>query len=290
MRNFTIDKMHKQTAYGRGGYYRGHAPYPVSGRGGYRVGKPPVHRHRTLVLNNSNAGANAIATDSGSASDSSSPSWVTKNDRHLQLINSNIYQEQTDARTKAIEQTRLQKMQQKENNERIQFMNHVVRTGNPRAASANSASVPSYEVIVDGIKFAVAKNGSKLVKLPGTSLVSQPTSNLTSTDSDLGDSNAPKATPKVAVVGGVRFHRTKNGNMYRQAVVKAQRYVAHPGDMHLLTHRAYRRSGGVNKVNVPCKIFSTTGNPFSKITMPLQSCHSCHEHRVPWVADWDNKY
>lgn len=267
MRNSTINAKHIQTAYGRGGYYRGHQPYPVSSRGGYRVGKPPVHRHRTLVLNNSTTGPNAAATDSGSASDSSSPSWVTKNDRHLQLINSNIYQEQTEARTKAIEQTRLHKMQRKENNERIQFMNHVMRTGNPRVVSANSASVPAYEVIVDGIKFAVAKNGSKLVKLPGAFLITQATSCIF-THARPGDSNAPKATPKVAVVGGVRFHRTKNGNMYRQAVVKAQRYVAHPGDSHLLTQSAYRRSGGVNKVNVPCRNFSTTGNPFPNSSNP----------------------
>lgn len=271
MRDFTINTKHIPTAYVRGGgYYRGHQPYPVSGRGGYRVGKPPVHRHRTLVLNNSATSPSAAPTESGSASDSSSPSWVTRNDRHLQLINSNIYQEQTEARTKAIEQTRLHKMQRKENNERVQFMNHVMRTGNPRVVSANSASVPAYEVIVDGIKFAVAKNGSKLVKLPGASSITQATCILT--HARPGDSNAPKATPKVAVVGGVRFHRTKNGNMYRQAVVKAQRYVAHSDDTHLLTRSAYRRSGGVNKVNVPCRNFSTTGNPIPHSSNTLPSC------------------
>lgn len=165
-------------------------------------------------------------------------------------------------------------MQQKENNERIRFMNHVMRTGNPQVATANSASVPHYEVIVDGIKFAVAKNGSKLVKLPGTPFLTQSTISTLAHTYRLGDANAPRATPKVAVVGGVRFHRTKNGNMYRQAVVKAQRYVTHPGDTHLLTHGVYRRSGGVNKVNVPCRNFSTTGNPSFKFFNVLRICSS----------------
>ena len=32
----------------------------------------------------------------------------------------------------------------------------------------------------------------------------------------------------MALVGGVKFHRSKNGNMYRQAIVKAHRYVTLP--------------------------------------------------------------
>lgn len=74
-----------------------------------------------------------------------------------------------------------------------------------------------------------------------------------------GDLNAPKATPKVAVIGGVKFHRSKNGNMYRQAIIRAQRYVAHPGHAQMLTDVPFRRSAAVNKVNVPCRNFSNTG-------------------------------
>jgi hypothetical protein len=36
--------------------------------------------------------------------------------------------------------------------------------------------------------------------------------------------NAAKATPKTATIGGVRFYRSKNGNMYRSAIIKAYRY------------------------------------------------------------------
>lgn len=247
----TIDATRQQPAYGRGGGY-----YLGRGRGGYRVGKPPTHRHRTLVLNSA-SNANNSNNDAASPS-ASSTSFVTRNDRHLQLISSSIYQEQSEARTKAIEQTRQQKLSQKENRERSRFLNHLRQNAHFPAVSTDSASAPAYHIDVDGIKFAVVKNGSKLIKLPGAPHT-LPTAHCASAYPCAGDPNAPKATPKVTTVGGVRFYRTRNGNMYRQAIIKAQRYVARPGGAPELTRRTYRRSGTVTKVNVPCKTFSTTG-------------------------------
>lgn len=242
--------MRNPPAYARGGNYRGR------GRGGYRVGKPPVHRHRTLVLNGT-SGPGA-SNDSTPPPNGDTPSFVTRTDRHLQLINTNVYQEQTEARTKAMEQTRVQRLQHQDYRERSHLLSYIRQTGNPSSVSTDSSLFPVYETVVDGIKFAVAKNGSKLVKLSGAhhmlSTTRPPSAHLCP-----GDSNAPKATPKIAIVGGVKFHRTKNGNMYRQAIVKAQRYVAPSGATQLLTRATYRRSSAVTKVNVPCKIFSTTG-------------------------------
>lgn len=170
----TAHDLTRKPAYGygrgRGGYHRGNPAH-----GGYRVGKPPTHRHRTLVLNGTTAGnfaddaASAPTSASTSASTAvSSPSWVTKNDRHLQLINTSIYQEHADARTKAIEQTRLQQLRQKEHRERNRLMNHLASSGYPSDVSTDSTSAPFNEIMVDGIKFAVVKGGSKLVKLSGT--------------------------------------------------------------------------------------------------------------------------
>lgn len=194
---------------GRGGYHRGRHHYTATGRAGYRVAKP-VHRHRSLVLNNP-AATNNTSQAAGPVADdsSSSSSWVTRNDRHLQLINSSVFHEQSEARARAMQQTRLQKQQEKEHRERVKLMNHLKHTAQPSTASVNPTSAPSYEIMVEGVRFRVANNGSKLVKLPG-------------------DPNGPKATPKMTLVGGVKFHRSKNGNMYRQAIVKAHRYVALP--------------------------------------------------------------
>lgn len=127
-----------------------------------------------------------------------------------------------------MQQTRLQKQQQKEHRERAKLMNHLKHTANPSTASANPSSAPSYEISVEGIRFRVANNGSKLVKIPGAPRPSLSCVRVPAHQSISGDPNGPKATPKMALVGGVKFHRSKNGNMYRQAIVKAHRYVAPP--------------------------------------------------------------
>lgn len=81
---------------------------------------------------------------------------------------------------------------------------------------------------MEGIRFRVANNGSKLVKVPGAPQSSLLYAWFLAHILMSGDLNGPKATPKMALVGGVKFHRSKNGNMYRQAIVKAHRYVARP--------------------------------------------------------------
>lgn len=81
---------------------------------------------------------------------------------------------------------------------------------------------------MEGIRFRVANNGSKLVKIPGAPQPPLFCARILAHRLMSGDPNGPKATPKMALVGGVKFHRSKNGNMYRQAIVKAHRYVSHP--------------------------------------------------------------
>ncbi|KAK3330813.1 hypothetical protein B0H66DRAFT_544950 [Apodospora peruviana] len=227
------------------GWRRGSFP----SRGHYA--RKPVHRHRTLVLNGASQPNRPSDTELGANSDSSNSSWITKTDRHLQLINSSVYEKGAQARTRAIEQTRRQKQAARDERERTKLLNHLnCVTPNTRIASANPATLAGkYEISVQGIRFVVAKNGSKLVKV-------------------LGDTSSANATPKTAVVGGVRFYRSKNGNLYRHGIIKAQRYVARNPRVQSLTS-VRRQSGAVKKLNVPCKIFSMTGNSiFSKRTRP----------------------
>jgi hypothetical protein len=85
----------------------------------------------------------------------------------------------------------------------------------------------------------------------------------------LGDLNAAKSTPKTTLVGGVRFYRSKSGNMYRSGIVKAHRYGCPRIDLELIaiSHdgadiHGVRKTGLVKKINEPCKMFTTTGIPF----------------------------
>lgn len=160
-----------------------------------------------------------------------------------------------------MQQTRLQKQQQKEHRERAKLMDHLKLTANPSTASANPASAPSYEISVEGIRFRVANNGSKLVKVPGAPpALSLLCANSCSSHGS-GDPNGPKATPKMALVGGVKFHRSKNGNMYRQAIVKAHRYVSLPDPSAFTDQQPPRQSAAVKKTDVTCRNFSNTGTP-----------------------------
>jgi hypothetical protein len=151
------------------------------GRGYPRGGRvPQVHRNRTLVLNG--GGTSTPPSDTMSAtqanmslapisiSQQTPPAWVTKTDRHLQLINPAIYERQSQQRAKAIEETRKLKLRQRDERERVKLSRHLQRLSTMNGQSGPSSSTvvaPNYEISVQGIRFRVVKNGSKLMKVSG---------------------------------------------------------------------------------------------------------------------------
>jgi len=266
----------------RGVWGSSRGTYPP--RGYKRGGRAQVHRNRTLVLNSNHAppvsnasipSASGNGVQPASTTTADSPSWITKTDRHLQLINSSVFGEESQRRAKAMEETRKLKLKQREEMEKLKLSKHLYRmsANNGYAAQPHSVS-GNYEINVEGIQFQVVKDGSKLVKVPGEPSNKTRGSNMAISRSglnllDLGDSNSAKATPKVAMVGGVKFYRSKNGNMFRAGIVKAHRYGRPSNDLGKFTSRYghantynIRRTGMVKKINEPCKMFSTTGNPF----------------------------
>jgi hypothetical protein len=271
---------HTQTNTGwrgiRGGFAGRGRGYPRGGR------VPQVHRNRSLVLNGGvipSISETASAKPSEDISTSSSPAptstaaWVTKTDRHLQLINPAIYEKQSLQRAKAIEETRKLKLKQRDEQERKKINNHLQRI----VDSSESTSPSKYEIIVQGIRFRVVKNGSKLLRVSGKRLLSYSGISVSFLSHELdsrviGDDNAAKSTPKSVTVGGVMFYRSKNGNLYRSGIVKAHRYgstalrqrsvkgLARRNSTNILYAR---RRGMVKKINEPCRAFSTTGSFFS---------------------------
>ena len=261
------------TTYSSRGSYRV-APYHPRGYRGGRGRGAPTYRNRTLVLNGQSrpATTNASAGTSVSTSASSEanprnatpggPSWVARTDRHMQLINSSVYEKESQNRAAAIEQTLRQKHLQKNLAERNRVSNYLNRASTT-VGPASSNNPAQYELVVDGIRFHVIRQGSKLVRVPGTysgCLLTHLLRLLTMSTS--GDNNSASTTPRVAVVGGVKFYRTRNGNLVRHGIAKAQRYVGAPIQHHVLTQ--YRMAGGIKKVDEPCKTFSWTGIFFSK--------------------------
>jgi hypothetical protein len=136
--------------------YRRPAPYQVRGQ---RALRPRTHQNRTLHLN-----ASSSRVDGGNADGSR---WVAKNDRHLQLINANVYEKEVQNRAKAIEQTRKQKQDDKRRKEKARF--NAFLTRQQGAAPTNSNTDASRDqIVVEGIQFRVTDGGKKLVKVTGT--------------------------------------------------------------------------------------------------------------------------
>lgn len=211
-------------------YRHASSPYPARNN---RIGRPPAaHQHRTLHLNNDNSNASRSASSGAETP----PGWVSRTDRHRQLINANVYERDTQNRAKAIEQTRQKKIngyRQREKSQFNEFLKHQAA-----ASSAQTNPAGQNELTIQGVQFRVMDGGKKLVKIPGAA-------------------NSSSRTPKTATVAGVKFFRTKTGNLVASRFVNDQRYVASPSETKLLT--GSRRSGAVKKIDQPCKIFSTTG-------------------------------
>ncbi|RLM00699.1 hypothetical protein CFD26_106490 [Aspergillus turcosus] len=203
----------------------GWAPY--RGRP-YGRGRPAApHRHRTLVLNNANPGNSASSTPGqtneivGESRSATPNGWVAKRDRHMQLINSAIYDKEAQARAKAMEQTRKAKAEKKARIEQAKVLRYAQGFGRPHHAtsvapqvSATSQPQGEYQVYLNDIPFRIAKGGSKLVRVSGGN--SFRAAAVTRTGLPLvDDPNTANITPKKVTVAGVTFVRSKNGNLHR---------------------------------------------------------------------------
>lgn len=192
------------------------------------------HRNRTLVLNNKtdaraqdNGGvtpdtrhSNPNAINSVSSEQSQSTNgWVTKRDRHMQLINTSIYDKETQIRNKAIEETRKQKALQKNRREKHKVQMYLEALAPHKGHSAATAML--HEVTMNGLRFQVLDGGSKLARI--RSEIFHRFSKSPSSSRPLGATDSASITPKQASIGGVSFLRSKNGNLYRSGIVKAKR-------------------------------------------------------------------
>lgn len=139
----------------------------------------------------------------------------------LQLINSSVFEEQTQAKVK-------ERLRRKEEKEKFKFKSWIRKSrGPPYSGSAVATVHVPHEVVIAGERYRVAAYGSKLVKISGESMEqafgigfeNSAWFNRSMTD----DPKAANTTPKKAVVGGVSFVRSKNGNLWRSGLVKASR-------------------------------------------------------------------
>lgn len=148
--------------------------------------------------------------------------WVAKRGPgKLQLINSSVFEEQALAKVK-------ERFRRKEEKEKLKLKSWIQKSrGPPYSGSAVATAHAPHEVMIAGERYRVASFGSKLVKISGESMKQalgmEGENSAWFNPSTTDDPKAANTTPKRAVVGGVNFVRSKNGNLWRSGLVKASR-------------------------------------------------------------------
>ena len=207
-----------------------------------RVNNVTKCRNRSVILNSavsSKVHVEDISEVSESGSDAfqstnnsydqlvpASTSWVSKRDRHMQLINASIYNKESEIRNRALEQTRQRRILERDRREKYKIHKHFQYLANnlqyPASSKAAAIHPTAYEIMIGGLCFHVLEGGSKLSRKPCKQMIAIA---LTYNDDSPGPADQRRPTPKKAVVGGVSFLRSKHGNLYRSGLVKAKRYV-----------------------------------------------------------------
>ncbi|CEJ57756.1 hypothetical protein PMG11_06437 [Penicillium brasilianum] len=217
----------------------GWAPYS-RGRGRGRHAAP--HRNRTLVLNNGTPGsAQSNISSPGPSSDNDGEArqsttfngWVAKRDRHMQLINSAVYDKEKQARAKAMEETRKFKEQRRTEREQTKVLRYAQAVGTGATVSTIAQPTAAHQILVNDIPFKISHGGSKLVRVAN-------------------DPNTAKITPKRVNVAGVTFVRSKNGNLHRLGAVASKKLPT-----------------TVKKRNELCKRFTSTGTCYKGPSCPF---------------------
>lgn len=225
--------MHQQ--YHQGHQYAGHSyrggaqgnnrwsPFPV--RGGRGRGRGAGFQNRSLVLNSANAPSAPPANTAppapekdlltGFAEDAALPAPaerpVKRHSGHNQTVARNAKSRGENAGTDARHtkgQARAQQTQTQEENKRL--ATHFEKTGANRTME------------IEGIRFLMKEDGSKLIRLSGEQR-NGPLNGATKLS--FTDSTTAKKTPYKHTIAGVEFQRTKTGNLLRVALKGPAKYV-----------------------------------------------------------------
>ncbi|KAG9764392.1 hypothetical protein KCU73_g990, partial [Aureobasidium melanogenum] len=182
-----------------------YAPYHQPRGFSHKPAYAPSYRNRSLVVNSSVGSPAGQPASPATPVPTSSDKFVSKRDRHMQLINTSVYDQKTQQRQLEIEATLREKQRLRDAKEKARVMGafqpqHTASTTYGASPSAGTDAVR--DIQINNLRFRVAADGSKLIRM-------------------FDDSNTdPGATPKITRVAGVTFHRSKHGNLYRAGLVK----------------------------------------------------------------------
>ncbi|KAI4814802.1 hypothetical protein E4T44_10669, partial [Aureobasidium sp. EXF-8845] len=245
-----------------------YAPYHQPRGFSHKPAYAPSYRNRSLVVNSSVGTTAGQQASPATTALTPSDGFVLKRDRHMQLINTSVYDKKTQQRQSEIEATLQEKQRLRDVKERARVMHafqpqHAASTTYGAAPTAGPAAVR--DIQINNLRFRVAADGSKLIRMFGEyTRVDTLVHHLTCID----DSNTdPGATPKITKVAGVTFHRSKHGNLYRAGLVKkSMRYWTKESRDFGWTNvdvLGDNRENDVKKSSELCPRFTATGTEYS---------------------------
>ncbi|KAK3722191.1 hypothetical protein LTR37_002624 [Vermiconidia calcicola] len=213
----------------RGRGYSRWAPYGRGGRGG-RGGYGVPHPNRTLVLNGTSTPPRPTSVHPDAMIVDSTPDHqpITPTTNYVsaqalgrkQLMNKNTYEREQKQISELKEQARAAKRQEVNRNESSKLIQQASNQG-------------SREILVEGIRFQLRDDGSKLIRVAGKfgrlCLINTPHDRLKHLDPTF----ASRETPKKVTIADIDFFRTKTGNLVRANAVKGlNRYS--PAHQHIV--------------------------------------------------------
>ena len=86
----------------------------------------------------------------------------------MQLINTNIFDKETQARTKAMAETRRERALKRDQREKRRLEQHLQTRYAPAQPSTTAAMI--HEITIDGLRFQVLNRGSRLMRIRGESI------------------------------------------------------------------------------------------------------------------------
>lgn len=141
-------------------------PYGVRRAAAPAYGQGRV-RNRTLVVNSHGQ----LLNQAGEMPNATATGWVSKVDRHKQLINNSVYEQKTNERSKAIEETLKQKEKEREDRQKAKI-NRLIQGVPSQGPWAGQAASSKRIITVSDIQFEITEGGSKIVKILGIASLS----------------------------------------------------------------------------------------------------------------------
>ena len=179
-----------------------------------------VHSDRSSPHDGNTCSDGRGAESDGSVGhDASGSTWITRSDRHVQLINSSAYKADVP-KSGIIGPSRVQRSRVRDFRARPGHTYRTYRASTPQTGHLKvtnpTQAPPSHTLTVEGIHFSVMNNGKRLVRLSGEFVSGR--ARMQSVDFIHKISGDPNLVPRTAIISNVEFRKTKNGDLERMFV------------------------------------------------------------------------